>query len=353
VYKMSVVVASLNGEARIERCFRALDKQTIAPDLEIIVVDDGSTDDTAEIASKNGANVLRHVTNRGVSAARNSGMRAASAPIVAFLDDDCEPGQEWAERLLLEYNHNVLGVGGAIQACSGPGFIYSYVERRNRYEPLDLNLSKSERIPYRFYLYIRQQWTSSQASGKRDVYAFGGGNMSYTRSALLAVGGFDERFRDGGEEQDLCRRLLDAFPAGRLVFVPEAPVIHHFKASLRAALRRNYAYGRGKAQYYRKWPTARLTFFPGPILLFAILGLAIRFPELAVAALIVPQVLYPGGIRSAITERRPTCLLDAYVQLAQESWENAGFINGLWSFRHLPVHVSNSKIPAMTEAQES
>ena len=345
MYEMSVVVASLNGALRIEGCLRGLDKQTIGPALEIIVVDDGSTDDTAEIASKNGARVIRHETNQGVSAARNSGMRVASAPIVAFVDDDCEPDQEWAERLLLEYDDDVLGVGGEIQPGSGVGYIYSYLRRQNRHEPLELHLARSESIPYRFYLYIRRQWTSARASGKRDVYAFAGANMSFVRNTFLTVGGFDERFRSGAEEQDLCRRLRSAFPNGRLVFAPRASVVHYFAASLRMMLKRNHAYGRGAAQLYRKWATMRPTFFPGPVVLLLMIGLIIRFPEMAIAMVVAPQVLYPCGIRSAVQERKLSCLMDSYIQLLQEASEDMGYLNGLWSFRRLPAYVQNYAAP--------
>lgn len=352
MYEMSVVVASLNGASRIERCLRGLDKQTMGPALEVIVVDDGSTDDTAKVASKNGARVIKHATNRGVAAARNSGMRAASAPIVAFLDDDCEPDQEWAERLLVEHGDNILGVGGVILPCSGAGFMYSYLKRRNRHEPLDLDLTKSERIPYRFYLYLRRQWTPVKVPEKRDVYAFAGANMSFARRAFLAVGGFDERFRDGAEEQDLCRRLMNAFPGGRLVFVPEASVVHHFSASLRTMLKRNYAYGRGAAQLYHKWPTLRPTFFPGPVAFIVTMGFAIRFPRLVIALLAAPSVMYPCGIRSTFKDHKPSCLMDSYVQLAQETWEDMGYISGLWHFHHFPVHQLNDEVLTTSETRK-
>ena len=68
--------------------------------MEIIVVDDGSTDTTSDVARAHGVTSVRHETNRGLAAARNSGVRAASAPIVAFLDDDCEPEPQWARQLL-------------------------------------------------------------------------------------------------------------------------------------------------------------------------------------------------------------------------------------------------------------
>src|SRR5690348_2879056 len=79
---LAVVICSLNGEAGVHRCLDALARQTIHGRLEVIVVDDGSTDATGDVARALGAKVIRHPVNRGLAAARNSGTRAASAPLV-------------------------------------------------------------------------------------------------------------------------------------------------------------------------------------------------------------------------------------------------------------------------------
>jgi hypothetical protein len=115
--------------------------------------------------------------------------------------------------------------------------------------------------------------------------------------------------------------------------------MHHFEATLRDTLRRSRGYGRGSARLYRKWPDVRPTVFPAPLLVLALLLLAIRFPWLGAAALAVPQVIYPRGLRTAVAGRQAHGLLDPYVQLAQEACENIGFTEGLWRFRHLvPEH---------------
>ena len=103
--KLSVVICSLNGAAGVDRCLQALEKQTMSS-LELIVVDDGSTDATSNVGQAHEAIVIRHATNCGLAAARNSGVSAATAPIVAFLDDDCEPDPCWAERLLVAYEED-------------------------------------------------------------------------------------------------------------------------------------------------------------------------------------------------------------------------------------------------------
>jgi glycosyltransferase involved in cell wall biosynthesis len=334
--KLSVIVCSLNGAHGVDRCLRALAAQTIYSSLELIVVDDGSTDATSEVGRSHAATVVRHSTNLGLAAARNSGLAVASAPIVAFLDDDCEPEPVWAEQLFTGYQKGVLGVGGPILPAALPGFAFGYLKRNNPLKPQEANLAKSDDIRYRLGLYLRRQWAApGEDLSQREVYSFAGANMSFLRQALVQVGQFDERFRFGGEELDLCMRIRRAFPSDHLAFTPQAQVLHHFKPSMRDVLRRSRAYGRGSARLYRKWPSMPPTFFPGPLLVLTILLMARRYRILTVAAAAFPHLLYPKGWRQAISSRSCASLLDAYVLLAQETCGNVGFLEGLWLFRHL------------------
>lgn len=333
--KLSVILCSLNGAAGVDRCIRALEKQTIQPSLELIIVDDGSTDSTSEVGRAHAAIVIRHASNLGLAAARNSGVDAATAPVVAFLDDDCEPEPQWAEQLLAGYEEGVIGVGGPLLPAARNGFMFGYLERHNPLRPQELNLAVSDRLAYRLKLYVQRQWTRSEELSRREVYSFAGANMSFLRQALIKVGKFDERFRFGGEDQDLCIRLMRTFPSGRLIFVPTVCAVHHFKSSIRDTLRRSRAYGRGSARLYRKWQSMPPTFFPGPIIVPMLLLLSTRRPWLAITAVAVPHLLYPKGLRQAIASRSVASMLDAYMQLAQEACGNIGFLEGLWRFRRL------------------
>jgi glycosyltransferase involved in cell wall biosynthesis len=331
---LSVVISSLNGADGVRCCLRALDQQTIRPDLEVIVVDDGSADDTSDAGRAGGAVVITHDRNRGASAARNSGLRAASAPLVAFLDDDCEPMPDWAERLLAGYaDADVIGVGGSVAAEPGTGIMADYLGRHNPIMPQEQALAASGSLLYRFWLYLGRQWRRGRPVGYRAVAMLPSANLSARRDALLEVAGFDERITFGSEDDDLCRRLLAAFPGGRLMYEPEACVVHHFGPGLTDLMRRSRAYGRGSAIMYRKWPDVRPTVYPYPAIVLAVLVAACWFPPLAAVAAVLPQLCYPGGLRDAVVHRKAGYLLDAYLQLLQEASDNLGFLSGWWRYR--------------------
>jgi glycosyltransferase involved in cell wall biosynthesis len=337
--EMSVVICSLNGAPGVERCLRALRAQTIASALEVVVVDDGSTDATSAVASRLGARVIRHHVNRGLATARNSGILATRAPVVAFLDDDCVPEPDWAERILSVYRTAdlggmgaVAGVGGTVEPRSAGGVVGSYLKRHNPLGPMESELGRNERLPYRLWLYLKRQWVTRDAAGLRPVYALVGANMSFRRQALSDVGGFDSRFSFGAEELDLARRLQRRDPRLRLLLDPSARVAHDFEPTLRDALRRSRAYGRGSARMFVKWPSQGPTFFPMPVLVL-LLACAGRTRRSLLAAALAPFSTCPTAVVQAVRSRRAAILLDAYIQLAQESAENVGFISGWRSFR--------------------
>jgi glycosyltransferase involved in cell wall biosynthesis len=336
---LSVVICSLNGAAGVDRCLSALAAQKDV-DLQLIVVDDGSTDDTSEVARQHGVLVLRHETNKGLSAARNTGIRAATAPVVAFLDDDCEPEPQWARELIDAYEDGVIGVGGPVVPVAPEGFMFGFLRRNNPLVPLELNLAHSEGLLYRFYLYVLRQWTAGEPHDKRPVYMLVGANMSFRR-ALIAETCFDERFRFGADDLDLAIQLQNRFPQARLVVTPDAVVRHYFEPSLRDTLRRSRSYGRGCARLYRKWPTMRPTIFPWPALIFALLVASIFVPYLLAVTVVLPLLMYPKGLRLAVSRRQPSCVLDAYVQLAQEVYGNVGYAQGLWQYRGLASEPAN------------
>src|SRR5438093_12125542 len=99
---LSVVVPVRNGGRDFERCLQRL-RDSLLTDFELIVVDDGSTDDSAELARRAGAIVVRNPTPQGPAAARNLGARAATAPRIFFLDADVAVHPETLGRALVRF----------------------------------------------------------------------------------------------------------------------------------------------------------------------------------------------------------------------------------------------------------
>lgn len=328
---VSVVVCTLNGEKRLDRCLAAARRQSLGERLQLVVVDDGSVDNSARLAAAYGAEVIRHVSNRGVAAARNTGIAAARAPIVAFLDDDCEADPEWAERILGGFAEGVVGVGGLTVPASSGGYFSGYLERNNHLAPVEIELTQDTRTAYRFARYLLRN-ARVAPPGERAVCSFGAANAAFRVADLRLLGGFDERFRSG-EDLDLCLRIGDEQPPGALHYEPSAIVHHYFDTDPRSILRRCRLYGMGAARLYRKRRDLLPTVFPFPVLIAGLLAWSRgRAPRLLVA-LLLPQLLFLKGCRNAIQRRSPAPLLDCYMKLAEEANLNLGFAVGLWCSR--------------------
>ncbi len=227
--RISVVVCSHNGSRTIGECCAGL-KRLKYPDYEVIVVDDGSTDGTAAIASRYGYRVIS-TPNRGLSHARNTGLEAASGEIIAYIDDDAYPDPHWLAYLVSTFLHtkgrDFAGVGGPNIAPPQDGLIADCVAHAPG-GPIHVLLTnrKAEHIP--------------------------GCNMAFRAAPLKAIGGFDPQFHAAGDDVDVCWRLQQA--GWSLGFSPAAVVWHHRRNSVWAYWKQQHGYGRAEAKLERKWP---------------------------------------------------------------------------------------------------
>lgn len=224
--RISVVVCTHNGEATIGTCLHALCRLDYA-DFEVIVVDDGSTDRTAEIAAGFDVRLIR-TKNYGLSSARNTGLEAATGEIVAFTDDDAWPDRDWLRYLAIAFDSgDHVGIGGPNLPPEDAGVVESAVARAPG-SPTHVLLSdqEAEHIP--------------------------GCNMAFRQGALQAVGGFDPRFTVAGDDVDICWRLQER--GWTIGFSPAAVVHHRRRRSVRAYLRQQAEYGKAEALLERKWP---------------------------------------------------------------------------------------------------
>jgi O-antigen biosynthesis protein len=224
--QVSVIVCSHNGGATIARCLAGIEALDY-PSFETIVVDDGSTDGTAAIAA--GFDVrLVHTENQGLSAARNTGIGAATGDVVAFLDDDCVPDRHWLRYLavaLMDDEH--AGVGGPNIPPSGSGTLARAIACAPG-GPMHVLVADTiaEHVP--------------------------GCNMAFWKEALEAVEGFDPQFRIAGDDVDICWRLQQR--GWTIGFCAAAMVWHRRRGTVRSYLRQQREYGRAEALLERKWP---------------------------------------------------------------------------------------------------
>src|SRR5579864_3689500 len=111
---VSIIIPTFNGGARIADCLGALVKQTAGRDAEIVVVNDGSTDNTADVVARYTGVRLVSQSNAGPAAARNRGALEARGTIILFTDDDCVPMPDWLDGMLEPFNDpELVGAKGA------------------------------------------------------------------------------------------------------------------------------------------------------------------------------------------------------------------------------------------------
>ena len=224
--RISVVVCTYNGSGTILDCLRGIQRLDY-PAIEVIIVDDGSTDDTARFARQFPFKVIS-ISHLGLSTARNVGLQNASGEIVAYIDDDAWPDPNWLTYLALTFrDETCAGAGGPNNRPPGESMV-SDCAADSPGGPIHVMLTdvEAEHLP--------------------------GCNMAFRREALVAVGGFNPVFHTAGDDVDLCWRMQSA--GLKLVFSPAAVVWHRAPQSVVAYWNQQFGYGKAEAILERKWP---------------------------------------------------------------------------------------------------
>lgn len=225
--RVSVVVCTYNGEATLRACLESL-RRVDYPNLEFILVDDGSTDGTEGIAQAFPEVIYHGQPNQGLSVARNTGAKLATGEIVVYTDDDCEVDEDWLRYLVRSmHDQGVEAIGGPNITPESDGWVAKCVAvSPGNPSHVMLNDQHAEHVP--------------------------GCNMAFRRETLLGLGGFDDQFRQAGDDVDICWRFMDA--GYKIGYAPGAMVWHHRRATVRAYIGQQKGYGRSEAMVHFKHP---------------------------------------------------------------------------------------------------
>ena len=268
----SVIVPVFDGAQTLDLCLQALSAQTIESErYEVIVVDDGSTDGSAEVAARHRVEVIRQ-EHAGAAAARNRGAEQASGQVLLYTDADCEPAPDWIEQMLAPFaDPEVVGVKGVYhtrQRSAVARFVQAEFEEK---------YDRQKRVKQIDFV---------------DTYA-----AAYRREVLMAHGGFDPAFLMD-EDQEFSFRLASA--GYRLVFQPAAAVYHQHPSSAWEYAWRKVQFGRWKVRVIARHPSKALhdSYTPwtqkAQILLVPLAGMGAMMA--AFALLSWPLALIPANV---------------------------------------------------------
>jgi len=223
---ISVVVPTRDRPQALRRCMEALSAQTVFDRLEVVVVDDGSlaADEVAAVVARHARARLIRRSGAGPAAARNAGARAAHGSFLCFTDDDCAPGADWVERLVLALQHGADAAAGTTMLTRTGALA----------EASDLVLYAPAAVP--------------PPDGSDFLFA-ASNNIACTRTAFDSVP-FDESYPNAaGEDREWCAQLTAM--GFSLRSAPDACVVHHHDLTLRSFLKQQVRYGRGAFRFRR------------------------------------------------------------------------------------------------------
>lgn len=224
--RISVAVCSYNGGQVIRDCMEGM-LELDYPNFEVIVIDDGSKDNTAEIVSQYPFRLIR-TENRGLGSARNTALEAATGEIIAYTDDDARPDPHWLHYLAQTFmTTNHVAVGGPNIAPAGDGWIAECVANAPG-GPVHVLLDDqtAEHIP--------------------------GCNSAFRAENLRQIGGWDPRYRAAGDDVDTCWRLQHM--GWTIGFNPAAMVWHHRRNSIKDYWNQQIGYGKAESLLEEKYP---------------------------------------------------------------------------------------------------
>jgi glycosyltransferase involved in cell wall biosynthesis len=309
-----VIVCAYTEERwpQIDMALGSVASQTVPP-CQVIVVADYSTALYERLdAEYPDFDVVYNEFQRGLSGARNTGVKHAAGEVIVFLDDDARAERDWIEKLLMPYeDESVVGVGGLVLADWG-------------------SMNRPIWLPEEFLWVVGCSYKGlpeKRAWIRNPI----GANMSFRRSAFDRAGLFDSAIgRNAGdarphgcEETEFSIRLLEAWPGGRVIYEPAA-VVHHHVARSRRTWR--YFLGRCFAEGYSKAHVAGVS------------GMSAALSsERSYMISTITQAAY-RELRALLHPGRRNALGRILALVLGVSWTGAGYMRALVARIKLPFH---------------
>lgn len=235
--EFSVIVPVRNRPEEIRACVASLYRIDFPPtEYEVIVVDNGSTDETARAAMQSGARVIsEREPNRCL--ARNLGAKVARGRWLAFTDSDCEVDKGWLKEFAQAERRIVGGddaarvgiLAGAIRPGPARSTVEAYIAARK---------------------WIDQEKFLSSGRPHSPPFA-ATANLAIRADVFREVGEFDPKLSVAGEDADWCWRAAEL--GWGIQYVPDAAVIHHHRISTKNLMRQSFNYGLGNADLFSKY----------------------------------------------------------------------------------------------------
>jgi cellulose synthase/poly-beta-1,6-N-acetylglucosamine synthase-like glycosyltransferase len=268
----SVIIPTFNGASRIGNCLEALLEQTAGRDVEILVVNDGSSDNTFDVVRRYSTVVLINQANSGPAAARNRGALESSGKVILFTDDDCIAAPHWLNSMLQPFcDPEVVGAKGAYRTRQ-KSLVARFVQIE--YEDRYRLMSGADAIDF------------------IDTYS-----AAFRRERFFEMDGYDTSFPVAcAEDVELSYRMANS--GWKMKFAPDAIVYHTHPGTLRAYAEKKYKFAFWRVMAVRKNPgkgikdshTPQLMKFQllfAPALLAALLFDVVERPNVSASLLVI------------------------------------------------------------------
>jgi GT2 family glycosyltransferase len=328
----SVIIPTFNGASRIGNCLDSLAKQAAGRDVEILVVDDGSTDHTADVVNSYSSVRLIRQANAGPASARNHGALEAKGKILLFTDDDCVPMADWLEAMLALFEDTeVVGAKGVYR-------------------------TRQKSVAARF-VQIEYEDKYRLMAGVPSIDFIDTYSAAFRRDRFLEMAGYDTSFPVAcAEDIELSYRM--SARGWKMKFVPAAIVYHTHPNTFLSYLKKKYKFAFWRVLAVRKNPSKgvkdshtpqimklQLLFAPA-LLLGVVLDLAVR-PRIPLSAFVLGGFLLttlPFALR-AVRKDPVVGILSPVLLAARACAQMLGVAAGLIYARRKPIEKVASAAP--------